>query len=251
MKLSIRSKVANGLVLCLMTPAMAATSNQIKDNIEDGLDLFSASDDFDLAADNGTLFASTDQSYLNDDPSGGDPSGGDPSGGDPSGGDPSACVPQTAPQKIEFSTTRDVTAIDSRTSDSINVCILSEKEPAEIGFDVSGPQKLEPGETGVYLVRLINKMNESRTRDEVIISATGKLAVQNYMAAMLSGEPFESNTILKPGSLQFNDLTIPASDTLMVSLEVKQAFVLDPIQVADVPVNDQKNLIDYLVIGQT
>jgi hypothetical protein len=95
MKLSVRKKVANGLVLFLVAPQVVSKVHEFKDNVEDGLAAFSADDNFDLAQDSGTLLASNDGYSPEDshDPSGGDPSGGDPSGGDPSGGDPSGGDP--------------------------------------------------------------------------------------------------------------------------------------------------------------
>jgi hypothetical protein len=110
MKLSVRTKVAHGLVICLLLPRAAETAQTLIEEYSAGLDAFGAEDNFDLGdGQGGTAVAKVKQGLENHDPSGGDPSGGDPSGYDPSGfdpsgfdpsgGDPSGCPPN--PNRLE------------------------------------------------------------------------------------------------------------------------------------------------------
>ena len=129
MKLSVRARVANGVVICLLLPRVADTAIGALE-IKEGLASFSADDDFAVVGRSGKFAAaSVDLPSASTDPSGGDPSGCDPSGTlrvtapaplvtteegrtdhfvvsmnpnavatqyyyfDPSGGDPSGCDP--------------------------------------------------------------------------------------------------------------------------------------------------------------
>lgn len=134
MKLSVRSKVANGLVICLLVPRVAMTAAEKFSPREEGLGSFAADDEFVLGPENGPVAMIRLQADPAGDPSAtGDPSGCDvdpsgmgmlhvnapwmlvttestcdPSGGsvDPSGGglyDPSACVPFGNMKLIEVS----------------------------------------------------------------------------------------------------------------------------------------------------
>jgi len=134
MKLSVRSKVANGLVICLLVPRVAMTAAEKFSPKDEGLDSFAADDEFVLSPDNGPVAMIRLQADPAGDPSAtGDPSGCnvdpsgmgtlhvnapwilvttesdcDPSGGgiDPSGGglyDPSACVPFGNMKLVEVS----------------------------------------------------------------------------------------------------------------------------------------------------
>ncbi|MGD8359088.1 MAG: hypothetical protein PVG42_13630, partial [Lysobacterales bacterium] len=95
MKLSVRKKVANGLVLCLLVPRAAHTTVELFDTYVDGIKAMSAEDDFDLGNDSrGFAVARVDPGKPpSGDPTGGDPTGGDPTGGDPTGGDPTGGDP--------------------------------------------------------------------------------------------------------------------------------------------------------------
>lgn len=132
MKLSVRSKVANGLVICLLVPRVAVTAAEKFNHRDEGLDDFAADDEFVLGADSRPIAMVELQAVPASDPSAmGDPSGCvdptgvgllhvnaptvlvttesdcDPSGGgiDPSGGglDPSACIPFGNKKLIELS----------------------------------------------------------------------------------------------------------------------------------------------------
>lgn len=80
MKLSVRARVANGLVICLLLPRIAETAVSVLE-IEEGLNAFSADDDFDSIGNPGNLaVAVVDTAQISADPSGGYPTGCDPSG---------------------------------------------------------------------------------------------------------------------------------------------------------------------------
>ncbi|MCU0988125.1 MAG: hypothetical protein MUE63_00665 [Xanthomonadales bacterium] len=94
MKLSVRTKVANGLVIFLLLPRAAETAQNLLEEYRSGLDSFGAEDNFDLGdTQSGTAVAKVKQGLEDHDPTGGDPTGGDPSGYDPSGFDPSGFDP--------------------------------------------------------------------------------------------------------------------------------------------------------------
>lgn len=92
MKLSVRRKVANGLVICLLAPKAVTMAADVLDADADGFDAFAAEEEFDLALQKGDTAVAP---VLASDPC--DPSGVDPSGFatvcvDPSGGLPTFCV---------------------------------------------------------------------------------------------------------------------------------------------------------------
>jgi hypothetical protein len=136
MKLSVKAKVANGLVICLLLPRVADTAIAVLD-VKEGLDSFSADDDFDFSPKPGSFaIAKVDTSEPAADPSGGDPSGGNPIGCDPSG------VPQVnvlAPATL-------VTTEDGSTDSfevfmdppSANTQYLYFTTSEEVGWDPSG-----------------------------------------------------------------------------------------------------------------
>jgi hypothetical protein len=93
MKLSVRKKVANGLVLFLLLPRAAETAVELFDAYSGGLKSFGAEDEFDLTAGKGNFAVAQVNADPAGDPSGGDPTGGDPTGGDPTGGDPTGGDP--------------------------------------------------------------------------------------------------------------------------------------------------------------
>jgi hypothetical protein len=240
MKLSARKKVANGLVLCLLAPGVTATVKEFASDVEEGLGAFSASDDFDLVSNDGTLLASRAESMLNADPSGGDPSGGggDPSGGggDPSGGDPSACVPQTEPPKIEFSTSRQQTSVSDGQSGILEVALASsttdevsdfQNDPActDITIEVAGPETLLPGENGLYLVRMVNMSSEDAIQRSLTITPAVQVNVDHYAATLLSGNDFGLQVESAARNLHFSNVSIPAGDMLVISLELSMAQV--------------------------
>jgi hypothetical protein len=121
MKLSVRSKVANGLVICLLVPRVASTAVEVFVPEDDGLDAFSAEDEFLPGAENrpfATVHLQADPAAPGDPSACDDPSGSgvliidsatplvtaesecDPSGG---GGDPSGCGPFGNMDLIEVS----------------------------------------------------------------------------------------------------------------------------------------------------
>jgi hypothetical protein len=80
MKLSVKAKVANGLVVCLLLPRVANTAIDALE-VEEGLSSFAADDDFDFSLRPGSLaIAKVENAQVTSDPSGGDPIGCDPSG---------------------------------------------------------------------------------------------------------------------------------------------------------------------------
>jgi len=78
MKLSVRSKVANGLVLCLLVPRVAATASEMFDTQDDDLNSFAADDEFVLSPETGPIA----MIRLNADPAADPSATGDPSGCD-------------------------------------------------------------------------------------------------------------------------------------------------------------------------
>lgn len=129
MKVSVRKKVANGLVLFLVMPKAVATANELYNTYQDGFSQFRADDNFDLAsnaASSQSVKVKGTSSLQGDDPSGADPSGYDPSGFDPSGydpsgGDPSACDIATAPQQLVVEAPRMLVTAEDGTSDLFQV----------------------------------------------------------------------------------------------------------------------------------
>lgn len=136
MKLSVRNKVANGLVLCLIVPKAATTAAEMIDTYADGIAEFAADDDVLLqmerrTSDSVTVNADGSNILSNGigeaDPAGGDPTGGDPSGYDPSGfdpsgydpsgGDPSACLPASTPPVLSISAPRQLVTAENGSSD--------------------------------------------------------------------------------------------------------------------------------------
>ena len=102
MKVSVRKKVANGLVLTLMAPHAVTMANELAKQYSEGFDQFTANDQVDLAdglasSDTHKIKTVGGRSAQMEDPSGGDPSGYDPSGYDPSGFDPSGFDPSSCP----------------------------------------------------------------------------------------------------------------------------------------------------------
>jgi len=93
MKLSVRKKIANGLVICLLVPRAGESAIELYETYSEGLESFAAADDFDLAAGKGSTAEVTVNQVEGADPTGGDPTGGDPTGGDPTGGDPTGGDP--------------------------------------------------------------------------------------------------------------------------------------------------------------
>ena len=89
MKLSVRSKVANGLVICLIVPRIADTAVETFDTLSN-LDSFAADDEFEITIDKSNFAVTQVQA---------NPAGADPSGGcDPSGAVPTLYI--NAPEKL-------------------------------------------------------------------------------------------------------------------------------------------------------
>ncbi len=105
MKLSVRKKIANGLVLFLLVPKAATSANELIDTYAEGISEFTADDEVafqshslgsdSLVINSGGVGVATGDGKSGDgsDPTGGDPTGGDPTGGDPTGGDPTGGDP--------------------------------------------------------------------------------------------------------------------------------------------------------------
>jgi len=149
MKLSVRKKVANGLVLCLIVPRAAHTAVELYDTYSEGLNNFGAQDEFDLNQP-GKSFA---QTKLNADPgadpsadpSGYDPSAYDPSGYDPSGGDPSGCDPSGGRPTFAISAPRQLLTAEDGTSDLIELTITPGPKSAKTYNIVStDPTEAQP-----------------------------------------------------------------------------------------------------------
>jgi hypothetical protein len=89
MKLSVRSKVANGLVICLIVPRIADTAVETFDTLSN-LDSFAADDEFEITVDKSNFAVTQVQA---------NPAGADPSGGcDPSGAVPTLYI--NAPEQL-------------------------------------------------------------------------------------------------------------------------------------------------------
>ncbi|MEJ8566263.1 hypothetical protein [Elongatibacter sediminis] len=100
MQLTVRKKVANGLVLFLLVPKAGVSASELYETYADGFSQFTARDDFDIAgereslgSDTATVKVKSGSDVEGTDPTGGDPTGGDPTGGDPTGGDPTGGDP--------------------------------------------------------------------------------------------------------------------------------------------------------------
>ncbi len=93
MKLSVRKKIANGLVICLILPRAGASAADLYETYRDGLAGFSAEEQFDLTTPQSSKAEATIKVTGADNPEGADPTGGDPTGGDPTGGDPTGGDP--------------------------------------------------------------------------------------------------------------------------------------------------------------
>ena len=88
MKLSVRSKVANGLVICLIVPRIADTAVETFDTLSN-LDSFAADDVFEITVDKSNFAVTQVQA---------NPAGADPSGCDPSGVVPTVYI--NAPEQL-------------------------------------------------------------------------------------------------------------------------------------------------------
>jgi len=146
MKLSVRSKVANGLVICLLIPRVASTAVEMFKAAEEGLNDFAADDGFTLKSERNSFAVMEFQAQPSGDPSvlsrggpsdyGNDPTAGgtDPTahgpppgaGSDPSASlDPSACDdPSGGPPRLIVQ--------------APELLVTAECDPSGVGVDPSG-----------------------------------------------------------------------------------------------------------------
>jgi len=155
MKLLARSKVANGLVICLVLPAAASLYADLVNNYSSGLKSFSATDDFDLTTDGpGTAVVA-----VTSDPCFADPTGGDPSGFDPSGSS-SICVAPSEEQPV-FCVRQIPALVTAENGSSDLLEVYTGPNP---GVDPSGA---DPSGTHFYRLDSTN-LSEAQTRPNAV-----------------------------------------------------------------------------------